>query len=58
MNVAIEVKQELQCLKEIGTRISKKAMAYPEEHAAEMVDFYNNGMKISEIADYVVVVCR
>lgn len=56
--VALEVVKELKSLKECGIRVSKKALAYPETHAAEMEEFSNNCMSIGEIADYVVMVTR
>lgn len=54
MSAAEDVKQELQALKDLGVGITENMLAYPEANAAEMQEFRDNGMKISEIADYVI----
>lgn len=56
--VAAQVHKELEEMKRIGMRVSRAALAYPEAHVAEMDEFRDGGMKISEIADYVALVAK
>jgi 3-deoxy-D-manno-octulosonate 8-phosphate phosphatase KdsC-like HAD superfamily phosphatase len=55
---AQEVKKELEEMKKVGLRVTKKALEYPETHAAEMQEFRDGGMKIREIADYVITASK
>ena len=49
MNVLIEVKKELDALRECGVKIPKKAYSVFSE--VEAAAYYDNGMSISDIAD-------
>lgn len=50
MNIKEEVNKDLRAQEEIGIPIPAKAYEYPE---AEIIEFYDNGMSIEEIADLV-----
>lgn len=58
MNAAEEVAKDLKALKEIGTRVPQSAFAYVKTNEQEMREFSEGGMKISDISDYVLMVCR
>lgn len=58
MNVAEEVTKDLNELKKLGTRVPQRALAYVKENEQEMRELREGGMKISEIADFVLLVCR
>jgi imidazolonepropionase-like amidohydrolase len=58
IKIANEVTLELKAMKEIGMRIPAKAFKYVEANKEEMAEFRNSGMKIAEIADYVIGASR
>jgi hypothetical protein len=51
MNIKNEVDAGLKALAECGVAVPAKAYNYPE---TEIVEFYDGGMSISEIADLVI----
>lgn len=53
MTIATEVKKELQALKECGARVSKRALDYPEANQEEMEELRASGMRIGDIADFI-----
>jgi hypothetical protein len=56
--IAQEVKKELEEMKKIGARVTRKAIDYPEAHADEIQEMRDGGMRISEIADYVLMASK
>ena len=54
MQVHEQVTLELNEMKKVGMRVTDKALAYPKANQAEMQEYRDNGMKISEIADLVI----
>lgn len=54
--VARAVKEDLLAQKGVyGLKVTTKQLEYPEKNAAKMHDLRENGMKIQEIADHVIL---
>ncbi len=56
INVVQDVVRELKCMKEVGIRVPAKALKFANnvDNANSIVEYYDNGMSVSEIADLVI----
>jgi hypothetical protein len=54
MNVLENVKLELTEMKKLGLRVPAKAIKYVEANPAEIEEYRESGMRISEIADLII----
>lgn len=58
MDTIVMVNAELNSLKDIGVKVPKKAFKYLETHESEIREFRNNGMRFSEIVDYILMIVK
>jgi hypothetical protein len=54
MTVAEEVKHELRELEQLDVPVPENASEYVDAHTSDIEDLRRGGMRISEIADYVI----
>ena len=53
MNVVEEIRRDLQELKKIGVRVPAKVFTYVDKNPKEIEELYEDGMTLTEIADFV-----
>lgn len=52
-DIHVQVLREVNELRKLGVKIPKRVDAYIDSHQTELDEYYENGMRISEIADLV-----